>query len=99
MPRFYQPLVEEYDAYVVRGDVLTYRYRPRLDRGVSIYRIAGVWYAGTNLSELQLDGADRIYYGGYEYVVPDDELAEMEAQSFPACGLSDVFLDQFTETF
>ncbi len=99
MPRFYQGLTETVAATVVRGDRLLYRLRPKVERGITVYRISGIWYTGSYLTpEIQAQ-ADRWYQGGYDYIVPDSELAEMEAQGVHASITIDEFLDQFTETF
>lgn len=99
MPRYYRPLTETVRAFVVRGDLRTYKLRPTVERGLSIYRIAGLWYVGRDLSAETELAADRLYRGGYVYNVPDEELAAMEAQGIHASYAVDVFLDNFTETF
>lgn len=99
MPRFYQGLTETVNATVVRGDQLLYRLRPKVERGITIYRIAGLWYTGSNLSAETQALADRWYQGGYVYNVPDGELSEMELQGIHASFTIDEFLTQFTETF
>lgn len=60
------------------------QFRPRVDRGITIYRIGALWYTGRNLSDTDLVGADRLYYGGYHYDVPEAELIAMEAQGIHA---------------
>jgi hypothetical protein len=71
----------------------------------TMYRINNVWRAGTNLTYVEIDAADRVYYGGYDYDVPDGELAEMVSQGFDvAVEIEDdvsagLFLAYFSETF
>ncbi len=85
MALVYRGITETVNAYVVRGDKLTYKFRPKIERGVTIYRTAGVWYTGSDLSAELLATADRVYMGGYDYVdVPEDELLAMEAAGIHA---------------
>jgi len=98
MPRFYQPLSETVPISQ-RDDKAMNRLRIKVERGISVYRIASVWYTGKYLSPEIVVAADRVYYGGYLYVVPDEELAQMEAQGIHASVTEDVFIDEFTETF
>lgn len=99
MPLYYQGLTETVSAYVVRGDRLLYRLQPKVERGLTIYRIDGVWAVGRDVPDETTALADRVYYGGYVYTVPDTELLEMEAQGVHASVARDVFVDEFTETF
>ncbi len=98
MPLFYSGLSETVRA---TSDNPEYekRFRPTAVRGITIYRIAGVWYTGRDLGEAALMGADRVYLGGYLFDVPDEELYEMEQQGLHTSFARDVFLDRFTETF
>ena len=81
------------------------RLAVKVEINLTMYRINGQWHAGENLSYTDLAGADRVYYGGYDVTVPDDELAEMVSQGFDVAvevddaGTADLFLDLFTETF
>lgn len=98
MPRFYQ-LLSETVPIAQRDDRAMNRLRVKVERGISVYRIAGIWHTGKYLSPEIVAAADRVYYGGYLYFVPDDELVEMEAQGIPASRTEDIFIDEFTETF
>jgi hypothetical protein len=86
-------------ATVVRGDQLLYKLRPTVERGITVYRVAGVWHTGSDLTPEIQATADRWYQGGYVYSVPDSELEEMELQGIHASVTFDAFIDEFTETF
>lgn len=98
MPLYYTGLRETVNAESDNPVYVT-RFRPRVERGITIYRIDGLWYTGRDLAPEELVNADRVYRGGYVYDVPDDELAEMEAQGIHASEARDLFTDTFTETF
>lgn len=84
MTLVYRGLTEIVPAYVVHGDPLLYKLRPKTERGLTIYRIGSTWAVSRGLSPETTAAADRIYYGGYQYTVPEAELLEMEAQGIHA---------------
>ena len=53
----------------------------RLARKVTVhqtlYRVNGIWRIGENLSYVELTGADRIYQGGFEFTLTEDQANEL----------------------
>lgn len=45
----------------------------------TLYRLDGVWKIGENLTYLDVENADRVYYGGYELNLDNDRLDELVA--------------------
>ena len=51
--------------------------------GNTVYRQGGVWKTGWHLGDHELTGADRIYWGGSEWIIDDpDERAELIAAGY-----------------
>lgn len=51
-------------------------------QGRTVYRIGAVWASGRNLLAEQLIGADRIYYGGYDYDISLSLKTELEGAGY-----------------
>lgn len=53
----------------------------KVDVNQTLYRTAatGVWHVGENLTYVETEGADRLYYGGYQLTLTDDQLDELIA--------------------
>lgn len=68
-------------------ELIRYRLLPRtglvgyFERGLTVWRNAGVWHTG-DPTPADLDGADRLYRGGYDYALTDAERAELVAAGY-----------------
>jgi len=71
--------------------------------GVTVYRINGVWKSKTTPPPEEYQAADTIFWGGHQYMVDDETKAELTAAglwtSAPSTGFSDIFTDEFLDTF
>lgn len=57
-------------------------HRVQLNRGITYYKVDGIWRSGRGLSADEIDQATELYYGGYEYEVPLSKATELLALGF-----------------
>lgn len=83
MPIYWRGLVEEVPA-LSDNPAYMKRLRPRVIRGITLYRIGGAWHSGRDLSPNDTEGADLILRGGYVYDVDTATMLELIEQGFSA---------------
>jgi len=56
----------------------------RLNHGVSVFRIGGVWHQQETPTAEQVAAADRLYMGGHVYQITDAERDDLIAAGYGA---------------
>ena len=53
-----------------------------LERGISVVKTGDGYYETQSVSQEEMDAAEMVYLGGSEYVVSDQEAAELTAAGY-----------------